>query len=232
MIVVGDEGRRARLAQSLADRGLHAVVATEESVSDTMAANGLVDVIVAHRTTPFGDGLGLCLRLSLLRSPPVILLLPEPDEADRIVALEVGADDCLADSVSPRELLSRIQALARRAAMQREAQSRGQSTRFVFAGWRLCLTTRELRAPGGQTLFLAHAESSLLRAFVEHPLEVLTRERLRSLIGDAQDGDGKRVVDWRVSRLRSRLEKAGAGASLIRTVNGRGYLFDADVRLI
>lgn len=232
MLVMADTGQREPLRRALEERGLPVVVPTYAASVETLSLDEAVDVIVVDRNSPWGDGVSLCVRLSALRSPPVILLMPDPDEADRIVGLEVGADDCLPRSVSHRELASRIGALARRSEIQREIQSRRQATRFAFAGFTLCLKTRELRTPDGTPVFLAVTELSLLRAFVENPREVLPRARLRSLVGATDATEGKRVIDWRISRLRRTLKPHREGAELIKTVTGRGYVLNADVRLI
>lgn len=231
MLVMADEPRREHLGQALTDRGVEVVTAADAAMTDSVATSGMVDVVVVDHVTPLGNGLSVCLRLSVLRAPPVILLAPAPDEADRIVALEVGADDCLPTSVTTRELIARIRTLARRAVIQRETEARHRGSRFSFAGFSLCLETRVLRRPDGEQIFLRATEAALLLALVRHPREPLSRERLRALIG-AQDAEDKRVVDQRMYRLRRALRDHGFDPDLIQTIPGRGYLLKADVRVI
>ena len=233
MLVSSDEDRRLALREGLAARGLKVVLPADPAMIEAVAFAATVDAILLDLGPDTGQALDLIRRLAALRSPPVIVLDVEPDEADRIVALEVGADECLSRTISLRELHARLRAIARRAAMLGERSAERLSTRFAFAGWRLCLKTRELRAPDMTPLYLAANEISLLQAFVEHPREVLERPRLRELVNEADTPTGQRMVDWRVSRLRYKLEKTSqGGAELIKTVRQRGYSFEADVRTL
>jgi two-component system OmpR family response regulator len=144
------------------------------------------------------------------------------DDADRIVGLEIGADDYLAKPCNPRELVARARAVLRRAKDKGEA-SPAEAVRF--AGFRLDVARRELHDPDGVVIPLSAGEFRLLRAFVEHPRRVLSREQLLDF-AFASDGDVfDRAVDVQVSRLRRKLERPGA-PEIVRTVRGEGYMFD------
>jgi two-component system, OmpR family, response regulator len=231
MLVMGEPLRRTQLQKALRGRGLTVVVPAFADEPETLAAMQVADVVVLDVRTPWGDGLSLCVQLAAQGAPPLVLLMPDPDETDRIIGLELGADECLPASVSPRELTARVRALARRAGIQRGLEAHRRGTRFAFAGFTLCLKTRELRPPDGSPVFLAAAELSLLQALVENPREVLPRGRLRELVGAGGAGEGKRVIDWRINRLRKTLQDHGGG-DLIKTVRRRGYVLVADVRVI
>ena len=168
---------------------------------------------------PGEDGLSACKRLSG-KGPPIIMLSALGDDADRIVGLELGADDYLAKPCNPRELVARARAVLR---CGRDSDS-GESVRF--AGFRLDLARRELNDPEGVVVPLSTGEFRLLRAFVERPQRVLTREQLLeyAFSNDADVFD--RAVDVQVSRLRRKLDAGGVG-EVIRTVRGEGYLFTA-----
>ena len=179
-------------------------------------------LVVLDLMMPGEDGLSAARRLAARGWPPVIMLSALGDDADRIVGLEVGADDYLAKPCNPRELVARARAVLRRA---RDAEARrGAAEAVRFAGFRFDFARRELVDPDGVLVTLSTGEFRLLRAFIERPQRVLSRDQLLDL---AFSGDGDvfdRAVDVQVSRLRRKLERDGGG-ELIRTVRGEGYLF-------
>jgi two-component system OmpR family response regulator len=182
------------------------------------------DLIVLDLMMPGEDGLSACRRLAGKGWPPVILLSALGDDADRIVGLEVGADDYVAKPCNPRELVARARAVLRRA---RDSEARRIGAEAVrFAGFRLHLARRELTDPDGVLVPLSTGEFRLLRAFVERPQRVLSREQLLDLAFSSDSDVFDRAVDVQVSRLRRKLETEGVG-ELIRTVRGEGYLFAA-----
>jgi len=184
-----------------------------------LAAKG-ADLIVLDLMMPGEDGLSACNRLSGKGGPPIIMLSALGDDADRIVGLEIGADDYLAKPCNPRELVARARAVLRRGRDTDTAA--GEAVRF--AGFRLDVARRELHDPDGVVIPLSAGEFRLLRAFVERPQRVLSREQLLDYAFD-NDGDVfDRAVDVQVSRLRKKLERRG-GPEVIRTVRGEGYLF-------
>jgi len=184
-----------------------------------LAATG-ADLIVLDLMMPGEDGLSACKRLSGKGRPPIIMLSALGDDADRIVGLEIGADDYLAKPCNPRELVARARAVLRRG---RDTDA-AASDALRFAGFRLDIARRELHDPDGVVIPLSAGEFRLLRAFVERPQRVLSREQLLDYAFDNDSDVFDRAVDVQVSRLRKKLERRGS-PEIIRTVRGEGYLF-------
>ena len=149
------------------------------------------------------------------------------EETDRIVGLELGADDYLPKPCNPRELLARVRAVLRRRG-ERPGAADLLGARCEFNGWRLDMVRRELRTPDGVVVNLSGGEFSLLRAFVEHPQRVLTRDQLLDFARGPDSDAYDRAIDVQISRLRRKLDDGG-GAELIRTIRNEGYLFLAKV---
>jgi two-component system OmpR family response regulator len=159
------------------------------------------------------------------------MLSAASEETDRIVGLEIGADDYVRKPCSPRELLARIRAVLRRAADKVEtADTSGERDNYEFADWRLDMMRRELRSPDGVLVNLSSGEFALLRAFLEHPQRVLTRDQLLDYARGRDAFAYDRAIDVQVSRLRRKLEAASSGGELIKTVRNEGYVFAAPVR--
>jgi two-component system OmpR family response regulator len=153
------------------------------------------------------------------------------EETDRIVGLEVGADDYVRKPCSPRELLARIRAVLRRAADRDSAtDDAGEREIYEFAGWRLDMLRRELRSPDSVLVNLSSGEFALLRAFLEHPQRVLTRDQLLDYARGRDSFAYDRAIDVQVSRLRRKLDAASSGGELIKTVRNEGYVFAAPVK--
>src|SRR5262249_16631544 len=161
---------------------------------------------------PGEDGLSACKRLSGKGAPPIIMLSALGDDADRIVGLEIGADDYLAKPCNPRELVARARAVLRRA---KDAERTPQPRSRPFAAFRLAAPRRELVAPADVVIPLSAGEVRLLRPFVEHPQRVLTREQLLAYAFENDADVFDRAVDVQVSRLRKKLERPG-GVEIIR----------------
>jgi two-component system OmpR family response regulator len=182
---------------------------------------------------PGEDGLALCRWLRAHSTLPVIMLTARGDEIDRIVGLEMGADDYLAKPFNPRELVARIRAVLRRAGTTQgglaAGRRNGDPTVLRFAGWRLDVARRELTSPDGVLVALSTGEFGLLAALASHPGRVLSRDHLLDLARgrDAQPFD--RAIDVQVSRLRRKLEDDPKDPRMIKTVRGGGYLFTSDV---
>jgi two-component system OmpR family response regulator len=146
------------------------------------------------------------------------------EETDRIVGLELGADDYLPKPCNPRELLARVRAVLRRRGEARNGET-PVGAECEFAGWRFDLLRRELRSPDGVVVNLSGGEFSLLRAFVEHPQRVLTRDELLDIARGPDSDAYDRAIDVQISRLRRKLEDGRGGTELIRTVRNEGYMF-------
>ena len=207
----------------LAASGLAALTAGDVPAMERALEKSSIDLVVLDLMMPGEDGLSACKRLSGSGRPPIIMLSALGDDADRIVGLEIGADDYLAKPCNPRELVARARAVLRRAKDKGEEAPSGDAVRF--AGFRLDVARRELHDPDGVVIPLSAGEFRLLRAFVEHPRRVLSREQLLDY-AFANDSDiFDRAVDVQVSRLRRKLERPGA-PEIVRTVRGEGYMFD------
>lgn len=182
------------------------------------------DLIVLDLMLPGEDGLSLCRALRSASRIPIIMLTAAGDDTDRILGLEMGADDYIAKPFNPRELLARIKAVLRRAGDAPEAGAAAKSLRF--AGWHLDLVRRELLSPEGAVTELTAGEFDLLTVFVEHPQRVLGRDLLLDLTRGRMAAPYDRSIDVQVSRLRRKLDR-DAQQTLIKTVRSAGYVFTA-----
>jgi two-component system, OmpR family, response regulator len=222
LIVDDDAAIREGLVQVFTRAGFSAAEAEDVPAMERALAGRGADLVVLDLMMPGEDGLSACKRLSGKGGPPIIMLSALGDDADRIVGLELGADDYLAKPCNPRELVARARAVLRRG---REPEApRGDAVRF--AGFRLDLARRELNDPEGVVIPLSTGEFRLLRAFVERPQRVLTRDQLLDFAFNNDSEVFDRAVDVQVSRLRRKLDSGGVG-EIIRTVRGEGYLFTA-----
>jgi two-component system OmpR family response regulator len=180
------------------------------------------DLIVLDVMMPGEDGLSAARRLAAAKGPPVIILSALGSDTDRIIGLEVGADDYLAKPCNPRELLARVRALLRRSS-RGEAVQAEEARPYGFAGWRLDVTRRDLRDPTDIFINLSDGEFALLRAFVEHPQRILSRDQLLDLVHGGRAEVYDRAIDTQISRLRRKLNDR-AQEEMIRTVRSEGYM--------
>lgn len=221
LIVDDDPDIRNGLVDVFERAGFAVAAAADVAGMERALVGKGADLIVLDLMMPGEDGLSACKRLSGKGGPPIIMLSALGDDADRIVGLEIGADDYLAKPCNPRELVARARAVLRRA-RDKDGAMQGESVRF--AGFRFDIPRRELNDPDGVVIPLSSGEFRLLRAFVERPHRVLSREQLLDLAFDNDSDVFDRAVDVQVSRLRRKLERPG-GPEVIRTVRGEGYLF-------
>ena len=231
LLVVDDERSiREPLAAYLGRNGFRVSQAEDARDARTKLAAYAIDLVVLDIMMPGEDGLSLCRHLRETSGVPVILLTAMADEADRIVGLEIGADDYVVKPFNPRELLARIKAVLRRAASLPRAKDGIATRRFAFDRWTFDVDRREVVGADGVAVPLSTAEFRLLSALVQRPRMVLSRDQLLDLTSgrDAQPFD--RSVDNQVSRLRKKLEADPRNPALIKTVWGGGYVFSADVR--
>jgi DNA-binding response OmpR family regulator len=189
-----------------------------------------IDLVLLDLKLPGEDGLQLARELRERATVPIVLLTGRSEEADRVMGLELGADDYVTKPFSPRELLARVRAVLRRYQVQATLPERDHSRRaFRFAGWELNLRTRRLLAPDGRPVPLSNGEFSLLSALCRAPQRVLSREQLLSMsrLHEAEVYD--RTIDVQVRRLRLKIEADSTRPSLILTERGAGYLLACDV---
>jgi two-component system OmpR family response regulator len=224
LVVDDDPGIRDVISEFLTRHGYGVDTAADGREMERALAHRRPDLVVLDLMLPGEDGLAICRRLSRPDGPSVIMLSAMGEETDRIVGLELGADDYLAKPCNPRELLARV-----RAVMRRRREPRGPEEALgaacEFAGWRLDLVRHELRSPQGVVVNLSSGEFSLLRAFVERPQRVLTRDQLLEFARGPQSDSFDRAIDVQISRLRRKLEDSGGSVELIRTVRSEGYIF-------
>ena len=229
LIVDDDPGLRELLADYLGRNGYR--------ISGVGDGRGLwaalerepVDLVILDLMLPGDDGLTLCRMLRARSAMPIIMLTARGDDTDRIVGLEMGADDYLPKPFNPRELLARIKSILRRA--RSLPAEPGEVRRFHFAGWTLDVATRQLIAPDSIVVPLGAGEYRLLRVFLEHPHRVLDRDRLLDLTQGRDATPFDRSIDVQVSRLRRRLRDDPREAALIKTVRNEGYLLAVQVSL-
>jgi len=220
---------REPLAKYLETHGLRATAADSAAAARRVLKDSAIDLVVLDVMMPGEDGLSLCRHLRESTRLPVILLTAMTEETDRIVGLEMGADDYVSKPFNPRELLARIKAVLRRTnSLPPEPETLDQD-RIEFAPWVLDLKRRELIGEDGVSSPLSTAEFNLLRAFLTHPGRVLNRDQLLDLTQARSADVFDRTIDNQVSRLRKKIEFDPKNPEIIQTVWGGGYLFAADV---
>ncbi len=234
VLVVEDDGEmRTLVARLLREAGFGVSTARDgrEMWSVIENAPAPPDAILLDVMLPGTSGLDLLRRLRERSRVPVLMLTARGEEMDRVLGLELGADDYVAKPFAPRELVARIRALLRRAAPAAGDGGLGARTRrLAFAGWVVDTARRELTSPEGAAVDLSGAEYDLLLAFLEHPQRVLTREQLLEVAKRRVGVDPfDRTVDVQVSRLRRKIEPDDGSPAIIKTVRGAGYLFVPDV---
>jgi two-component system OmpR family response regulator len=231
LLVVDDDREIRQLVTRFLERhGYRVSTADGGAAMDRALEGGAFDLVILDLMLPGEDGLSLCRRLRQRSAVPVIMLTALGDEADRIVGLEMGADDYLPKPFNPRELLARIRAVLRRS-RQPETRAAGANAPgvFRFAGWSLDSTRRELRDPDGVLVTLTAGEYGLLLALVERPQHVLSRDQLLDLTRGREAGPFDRSVDVQLGRLRRKVEVDPKSPELIKTVRGGGYVLAAAV---
>jgi DNA-binding response OmpR family regulator len=228
LVVDDDAGLRGLLTQYLTREGFEVAAVADGAAMDARLAREDVDLVILDLMLPGEDGLSIARRLRARSQVPIIMLSARGEEVDRIVGLEVGADDYLPKPFNPRELLARIRAvLRRRLAPAGEAEAAGAPAVYAFGPFRL--DTGALRLTrDGEDLDLTPGEYALLRVFVERPNRVLSRDTLMDLIKGYERDPFDRSIDVRVARLRAKIEEDSKEPRYIRTVWGQGYLFAPD----
>ena len=228
LVVEDDTGTRALLTRFLQQNGFRATgVRNGHEMWDALRSVG-IDLVLLDLMLPGASGLDLCRAIRREGAMPIIMVTARGSEADRVLGLELGADDYVPKPFSRAELLARIRAVLRRGKAM-AAASGARARHLRFASWVLDTARHELKAPDGAIVELSGAEYAVLLAFLEHPQRVMTRDRIlelsRNRIGEVFD----RSVDVLVSRLRRKLGAPEEASELIKTVRGSGYLFAAEV---
>jgi len=233
LIVDDDREIRELLANYLNRNGLTATSAANGRQMWAALEEGPVDLIVLDVMMPGEDGLQLCrdLRAGKWRTVPVLMLTALSEETERVIGLEMGADDYLGKPFSTRELLARIRAVLRRSRMLPAGRAPVETAPLLaFGDWKLDTTGRHLLDAEGTLVSLSGAEYRLLRVFLDHPQRVLTRDQLLNLTQGRDSEQFDRSIDLLVSRLRQRLRDDAREPRYIKTLRNEGYIFSSAVR--
>lgn len=230
-LLVVDDDREIRdlVSRFLTRHGYRVTAARDGREMKQALADWSVDLIVLDLMLPGTDGLTLCRELRASSKIPVIMLTAMGEEMDRIIGLEMGADDYLPKPFNPRELLARIKAVLRRT-KQPSRMSEGERTNLIrFEGWEFDTATRVLRGADGVVVDLTAGEFELLQTFALHPRRVLSRDQILDMTRGRSAAPFDRSVDVQVGRLRRKIEADPANPLLIKTVRGGGYVFTPSV---
>jgi two-component system OmpR family response regulator len=226
-ILVVDDHREIRdlVSRALAKDGFRVSTAADGRAMRKVLADSRIDLILLDLMLPGEDGLSLCRTLRGQSNIPIIMLTAKGDEVDRVVGLEMGADDYLAKPFGSRELIARIKAVLRRSRDRTEKIASGRPKRYRFDRWLLDTGARELLREDAVTVPLSTGEYDLLLALVERPQRVLNRDQLLDLARGRGANALDRSIDTQISRLRKKLERDPAAPKIIKTVWGGGYMF-------
>lgn len=230
LVVDDDPGIRELTAGFLSAHGYLVAMAANGAEMRAALARERYDLVVLDVMMPGEDGLAILRSLDRATAPAIIIMSVIGEEVDRIVGLEMGADDYVAKPANPRELLARIRSVLRRKSAAVEGVATAPQRSYLrFAGWRLDPVGRQLFDPDDVVINLSDGEFRLLLALVEHPRRVLSRDQLLDLSRGMNAEHFDRAIDVQISRLRRKLTRAGDSDDLIRTVRNEGYMFTNDV---
>lgn len=232
LLLVEDDPEIGRLVGEFMRReGFEVEIAADARVMNSTLQRLRPDLIILDLMLPGEDGLSICRRLRARDAIPILMLTAKSDEIDRVVGLEMGADDYLAKPFGSRELLARVRAILRRT---QGTQFQPASRRYSFDQFVLDLDARRFEgaAAEAEPIQLTSAEFDLLACFVQHPRRVLTREQILDWTRGRSAEPFDRTVDMLISRLRKKLDAASPGSSLVTTVRNGGYLFTAPVKRV
>lgn len=229
LVVDDDRDIRTLVGTYLRDNGFRVSLAADGRQMREVLEGARIDLIVLDLMLPGEDGLSLCRDLRTRANTPVLMLTARGDTIDRVIGLEMGADDYLGKPFEPRELLARIRSVLRRFHALPEHPAAEEARRYTFAGRVLDTESREVTRADGVVVPLSGAEYRLLMVFLRHGKRVLSRDQLMDLTRGREAHALDRSIDLQVSRLRGKLGDDGRTPSLIRTQRNEGYLFTATV---
>ena len=231
ILLVDDERSiREPLGSYLERNGFRVTEAVDAEEGRTKLAAYGIDLVVLDVMMPGEDGLSLCRHIRATGELPVILLTAKTEDTDRIVGLEIGADDYVLKPFNPRELVARIKAVLRRAGAGPASVRAPETASYAFGDWLLKAGERTLVDRDGVAVPLSTGEYNLLLTFVTHPRQVLSRDQLLDLTQGREAAAFDRSIDNQVSRLRRKIEADAKNPALIKTVWGGGYTLAADVK--
>ena len=231
LVICDDDGQLRRLlADFLEGHGYTVSTAADGRELSRLAQSAdTIDLLILDVMLPGKSGIEICREIRAASNVPILMLTARGNETDRIIGLEMGADDYMSKPFSPNELLARVKALLRRSRMVGDSPSSRQVRVFEFEGWRLDVTRRELRNPAGVIIDLSTGEFDLLLAFLAAPQRVLSRNQLLENARNSEASVFDRSIDVQVSRLRRKIEATDESEGFIKTVRGAGYMFVAAV---
>jgi two-component system, OmpR family, response regulator len=232
LVVEDDRETRTLIAKYLRTNACNVATAADGREMVRAMTDHRVDLLILDVMLPGEDGLSLCRKVRAESQVPIIMLTARGEDVDRIVGLEMGADDYMPKPFNPRELLARINAVLRRQQAARNASTIEGAAALSFQGWHIDLRLRELRNPEGARVAMTSAEFDLLRTFCERPGRVLSRDSLLDLTQGRNAGSFERSIDVLVSRIRRKIEPDPQEASLIKTVRSGGYVFTPRVEAV
>jgi len=227
LVVDDDPDLTSLLDGYLAGQGFEVVAAGDGAAMRAAIERARFDLVILDVMLPGEDGLALCRSLRTASRIPILMLTARGDELDRIIGLEMGADDYLPKPFHPRELLARIRSILRR--VDERGEDERKAREFAFAGWTLDLGARHLVGTDGAVVPLSTGEFRLLQALVENANRVMSRDRLTEALAGREAGPFDRSVDVMVSRIRRRLGDDAREPRLIKTVRSEGYVLAAKV---
>jgi two-component system OmpR family response regulator len=231
-VVEDDNEIRSLVTGLLTREGFEAVGCRTAEEFDRVNERRRVDLAILDVMLPGEDGLSLCRRLRAVGDVPVLMVTAKGEDIDRIIGLEVGADDYLPKPFNPRELIARIRAILRRTRDLHRVAAPLPSERYGFAGWTLDSTTRTLRDPDQGDVELTGGEYEMLLSFLTHPQRLLNRDQLLDWTRGRNAAPFDRSIDVQLSRLRQKLAAHPSGGALIKTVRGGGYILAATVEKV
>ncbi|MEL7198058.1 MAG: response regulator transcription factor [Pseudomonadota bacterium] len=231
ILLVDDEATlREPLAEYLTGQGFDVTEMESAAAARTYLIDSAPDIVLLDIMMPGEDGLSFCRHLVETQQLPVIFLTARTEATDRIIGLELGADDYITKPFEPRELVARIRTVLRRVARGPAKEAQSEDWHYLFEGWRLDPLKRKLTDPEGVTVPISTAEFRLLRAFLDHSKSILDRDQLLDMVQGRTAHLFDRAVDNQVSRLRRKIETDSRNPQLIQTVRGGGYRFAASVK--
>jgi len=231
LVVDDDREIRTLLGDYLKKNGYQVSLASDGNQMRAILEESRIDLVVLDLMLPGEDGLSLCRELRTRSDLPVLMLTAKSDPFDRVIGLEVGADDYLTKPFEARELLARIRSVLRRTQAMPPNLTTPRPRRFRFVGWTLDAKTHQLTSPQGVAVKLSGAEFRLLHIFLTHPNQVLSRDELMELTKGRGADPFDRSIDLRVSRLRQKVGDDARTPWLIKTIRSEGYFLAADVEL-
>lgn len=228
LVVEDDREISALVARYLRANDCRVTLAGDGREMDRRLADSRVDLVVLDLMLPGEDGLSLCRRIRQNSTVPILMLTAKAEEIDRIIGLEIGADDYLGKPFNPRELLARIRAILRRGSVTEAAADEGVR-QLSFLGWTLDVSLRQLLSPEAARVAITGAEFDLLHALCMRPGRVLSRDQLLDLTQGRAAGPFERSIDVLISRIRQKIESDPRNPEIIRTIRSGGYLFTPEV---